>query len=76
MEEIEKQIEIKSYGKAEIAHLYNPTMSYVSALRTLRKWIERNKVLEKALNQSGYIPSQHSFTTKQVELIFNYLGMP
>ena len=40
MEEIEKQIEIKSYGKAEIAHLYNPTMSYVSALRTLRKWIE------------------------------------
>ena len=71
MEEIEKQIEIKSYGKGD-----NPTMSYVSALRTLRKWIERNKVLEKALNQSGYIPSQHSFTPKQVELIFNYLGMP
>lgn len=72
----EEEIEIKSYTKGELAHLYNPTMCYVSAVRTLRKWIERNKRLKEALSTSGYIPSQHSFTPKQTELIFTYLGRP
>lgn len=76
MEEIEKQTEIKTYRKVEIAHLYNPGMCYVSALRTLRMWINRNEALVKALSDSGYIPSQHSFTPKQVKLIFTHLGLP
>ncbi|WP_455664237.1 DUF4248 domain-containing protein [Phocaeicola sp.] len=76
MENIEEEIKIKSYSKADIAHLYNPTMCYVSAMRTLRRWINRNEKLVKALSDSGYIPSQHSFTPKQVELIFTYLGRP
>lgn len=76
IEEKDEEIEIKSYTKAELAHMYNPTMCYVSAVRTLRKWIERNKKLGEALSTSGYIPSQHTFTPKQIELIFTYLGRP
>lgn len=71
-----EEIEIKSYTKGELAHMYNPTMCYVSAVRTLRKWIERNEKLREALSDTGYIPSQHTFTPKQVELIFTYLGRP
>lgn len=76
MEEIEEQAEIRTYQKSELAHLYNPAMCYVSALRTLRNWINRNKALEQALSDSGYIPSQHFFTPRQVKLIFTHLGVP
>lgn len=77
MKTIEREMEeIKSYTKGELAHLYNPTQCYVSAVRTLRKWINRNEKLREDLSASGYIPSQHTFTPKQVELIFTYLGRP
>lgn len=76
MEETEEEIKTKSYSKSELAHLYNPTMCYISAMRTLRLWISRNEKLKKALSDNGYILSQHSFTPKQVELIFIYLGKP
>ncbi len=76
MEILEEEVKIKSYTKHELAHLYNPTQCYVSAMRTLRTWIERNEKLGKALSEHGYIPSQHSYTPKQVELIFTYLGKP
>lgn len=76
MIETEKQIIAKAYTKAELAHMYNPDMSYSSALRTLRLWIEHNKKLLQELKKLGYIPSQHIFTPKQVEIIFTYLGMP
>lgn len=56
--------------------MYNPDMCYVSSMRTLRKWINRNEKLTKALSDSGYIPSQHNFIPKQVELIFTHLGRP
>lgn len=71
-----KETEVRSYTKGELSHLYNPTMCYVSAVRTLRKWINRNEKLGEALSASGYIPSQHTFTPKQVELIFTHLGRP
>lgn len=76
MEEFEEEIKIKSFTKKELAHLYNPTMCYVTAMRTLKKWINRNEKLEKALSDSGYTSFQHSFTPKQVELIFTHLGKP
>lgn len=76
MKKIEEEIAVKSYSKKELAHMYNPDMCYVSSMRTLRKWINRNEKLTKALSDSGYIPSQHNFIPKQVELIFTHLGRP
>lgn len=76
MKETEEQPEVKSYTKNELAHLYNPTMCYVTSLSTLRKWINRNEKLKKELTDSGYLPSQHSFTPYQVQLIFTCLGIP
>ena len=36
---------LRSYTKAELAHLYNPTMTYDCALRTFRRWLIRVPVL-------------------------------
>lgn len=74
--ETEKTILVKAYTKAELAHMYNPEMSYSSAMRSLRAWIEQNKLLTGKLKTTGYKSSQHTFTPKQVELIFTYLGIP
>ncbi|WP_455671784.1 DUF4248 domain-containing protein [Phocaeicola sp.] len=72
----EKTIAVKAYNKAELAHMYNPDMTYASSMRTLRSWIAHNKTLSRELKKTGYVPSQHKFIPKQVELIFTYLGMP
>ena len=46
-EEMEKdeRFIIRTYEKAELAHLYNPNMPLVSAMRKLRAWIRRNRQL-------------------------------
>lgn len=72
----EKTNSVKTYQKSELAHMYNPNMTYSSAMRTLRAWIKHHKVLSRELEKTGYVPSQHKFIPKQVELIFTYLGMP
>ena len=74
--ELEKAVPVKAYHKGEIAHMYNPEMSYNCALRTLRSWIAHHSELRRELEKTGYVPSQHTFIPKQVELIFTYLGMP
>ena len=50
-EEMEKdeRFIIRTYEKAELAHLYNPNMPLVSAMRKLRAWIRRNRQLTDAL---------------------------
>lgn len=67
---------VKSYTKSELAHLYNPGMCYRSAMRTFRQWLLLNKQLCTRLEETGFRPTQHSFTPLQVELIFRYLGSP
>ena len=47
MEKDERFI-IRTYEKAELAHLYNPNMPLVSAMRKLRAWIRRNRQLTDA----------------------------
>ena len=54
-EEMEKdeRFIIRTYEKAELAHLYNPNMPLVSAMRKLRAWIRRNRQLTDALTATG-----------------------
>ena len=52
MEKDERFI-IRTYEKAELAHLYNPNMPLVSAMRKLRAWIRRNRQLTDALTATG-----------------------
>lgn len=71
-----KRWPIRPYSKSELAQAYAPEIGARSALNRLSRWIKFNKELLQALMDAGYKASQQIFTSKQVALIFNYLGEP
>lgn len=62
-----KQAEIKSYHKYELAELYNVTST------TFIRWMSR---YEKELKKLGYKKSQKILTVAQVSFLFSQLGQP
>ena len=76
MKGMDENFTIRSYTKAELAHLYNPTMTYDCALRTFRRWLIRVPVLCDELKRTGYLDKQHVLSPRQVEIIVHYLGPP
>ena len=73
---MEKEYRIRPYYKSELAEAYAPCLSLGSALNRLAHWIDTNAELAEALAQTGYRRTQRVFTSRQVELIFQYLGKP
>lgn len=72
----EREWRIRPYSKSELAQAYAPEVSPGAALNRLAKWIRFNAPLTGALEQTGYRSTQRMFTSRQVELIFTYLGKP
>ena len=64
--------QVRPYSKSELARAYAPDIAPTSALNRLAQWIKLNKPLNEALREAR----QHVFTSRQVELIFHYLGRP
>lgn len=75
-EEQEKQWRIRPYYKGELAQAYAPYLSSGSALNRLASWIKLNTPLSEALARTGYHHRQKLFTSRQVALIFEFLGEP
>ena len=73
---IEEPFIIRSYRKAELAHLYNPDMPLVPAMRKMRYWIKRNPALYNAMYSAGEGPGDHHYTRRQVRMIVVTLGEP
>lgn len=73
---MEKEYRIRPYYKGELAQAYAPDISPASAVNRLSYWIKRNKQLAEALRQTDYRATQRVFTSRQVALIFEYLGEP
>ena len=69
-------MKIRPYYKSELAEAYAPFLSPGSALNRLAHWIEHNAQLSEALAQTGYRRTQRVFTSRQLALIFEYLGEP
>ena len=67
---------IRPYYKMELAQAYAPNISTGAALNRLANWIKTNKQLTEALRKTDYRTTQRMFTSKQVALIFEYLGEP
>ena len=72
----EKEYPIRVYTKAELAMLYNPSQCITVSLNTLSRWIRTNHLLMQELTAVGYNKFRHSFTPREVELIFKDLGEP
>ena len=69
-------MKIRPYYKSELAQAYAPDISPGAALNRLALWIKTNTQLTEALKQTTYRPTQRMFTSRQVGLIFEYLGEP
>lgn len=73
---MEKEYRIRPYYKSELAQAYAPDISPASATNRLAMWIKKNRQLTEALRETNYHSTQRVFTSKQVALIFEYLGEP
>ena len=69
-------MKIRPYYKSELAQAYAPDICQGAALNRLALWIRTNKQLAEALRSTDYRTTQRMFTSKQVALIFEYLGEP
>lgn len=72
----EKEWRIRPYYKGELALAYAPYLCTASAVNRLMLWIRGNPALYEALQHTGYRSTQRIFTSRQVELIFHFLGEP
>lgn len=69
-------MKIHTFYVKELAALYFVNSSPRAATTQLRRWIDRNQSMKSELTEAGYKDGQRVFTTRQVELIFRYLGEP
>lgn len=67
---------IKTYGRTELAQLYNPEVAPETAWRRLRTWIKKSPGMVENLLASGYKRGQRVFTPKQVCIIVDGVGEP
>lgn len=72
----ENRFKIRSYGWAELALCYNPSLHPDSASRLLRRWVQKNNRLADELKATGFIPRQRILTPLQVSVVVTYLGEP
>ena len=72
----QKEWRIRPYYKSELAQAYAPDICIGAALNRLVLWIKTNTQLTEALKQTNYQVTQRMFTSRQVALIFEYLGGP
>lgn len=75
-ETVEEPFVIRPYLKSELAHLYNPYVPLVYAMRKMREWIRNNKELYDAMYSGGEGKNDHAYSARQVRLIVKYLDTP
>ena len=73
---MEKQTDfrIRSYGRTELAQLYNPCLTPKAAYRKLVGWIDHYPGLAVRLAELGKLPGSRSYTPAQVREIVEALG--
>ena len=68
--------QIRSYGRTELAELYNPQVAPETAWRKLRAWIKKYPGMIDNLIAAGYKMGQRTFTPMQVKIIVDGIGEP
>jgi hypothetical protein len=72
----EPKFKIKTYGFGELAQLYLPDATPMSASNRLRIWITRNKTLMDKLEELGYRKRAKLLTPEMVKEIVLSIGIP
>jgi len=71
-----EQMRMGAFSKAQLAMLFFPDQSKQSALRSFRRLIIRNKLLNEILEKNNEYKFSHILSPKLVGIIFEYLGNP
>ena len=74
--ENENDFRIRTYTKKELACLYCPNATARCAIRTLTRWIKRNRELYAELLLTGYHVRVRTYMPRQVGIIVHYLDEP
>ena len=74
-EDMEKQTDfrIRSYGRTELAQLYNPCLTPKAAYRKLVGWIDHYPGLAVRLAELGKLPGSRSYTPAQVQRVIEQM---
>ena len=68
--------QIRPYGKAELALLYQPCSTPETAMKTLYRWIKGCPLLVQELDALHYNPKRRTFLKPEVAAIVKHLGEP
>jgi hypothetical protein len=68
--------QIRPYGKAELALLYQPCSTPETAMKTLYRWIKGCPPLVQELDALHYNPKRRTFLKPEVAAIVKHLGEP
>jgi hypothetical protein len=72
----DEKFKIRTYGFGELAQLYLPNATPMSASNRLRIWINRNKTLMEKLQSIGYAKGVKLLTPEMVKDIVGVIGEP
>lgn len=72
----DEKFKIKAYGFGELAQLYLPDATPMSASNRLRIWITRNGSLMNKLQLIGYVKGAKLLTPEMVKEIVGVIGEP
>jgi len=70
------EFEIRTYGFGELAQLYFPNYSGLSASKSFGVWIHKCQGLVSALKEAGWKKRQKYFIPKQVKILINHFDPP
>lgn len=74
---VEDSFDMRPYTKKELALLYFPQAADPHvAVNRLMSWIARSRPLLTALQDGGYSKTAKWFTSREVRLITDHLGVP
>lgn len=67
---------IRTYGRTELAQVYNPELTSGGAWKRLRSWITYYPGLKQRLDELGGGQRRRTYTPAQVAAIIEALGEP
>lgn len=76
MKEENFDLQPRPMSKTELARLYAPALDDGSALNRLAHWMRLSPGLLVELQRTGYRVRQRLLTSRQVSIIFQFIGPP
>ena len=69
-------IKTRAYSKKELALMYFPDSTPETAVKHMMMMIRSNDMLWDELQEMGYYSKSRTFTPRQVQAIFEWIGAP